>query len=464
LYDDYRAKQPSHRYNAQNWPASTAGFTPVPGLLVEPDKTTPTTQVRVCAEEAGTADNGTLYASGRTTKPAAGAAPASGRLDFPPLDNAYATANRGKAVTCSGSVAYAMATDCGCGVGLERCMPGDGPGFDPAAFVFATRTPLGWDAPFDSVSQSQSAWSRMWWGQEVVHFMDHILLDDRDFREVLTARYSFVNGPLANFYRNLAPTSHSTQALTFGYTDPEPLFDPAALPADLASQQVADWRLVEDRGPHASGILTMPVFLTKYGSRRARAHVLWNAFACKDFIAGNIQLAPSNEPNLMIRPGCQTCHATLEPLAAYFARVQESTWNFLPADKLPVSSTKCAAADPTKLSGACTTYYDPAFTTKTSATLRGAYAATDHAEAGPAGIAAALVGSSDFALCAAENIASSFLGRPLTSDDQALQAQLAAAFEHAGYKMRALVKALLESDAYRSENNLSSSVLRQGQP
>jgi hypothetical protein len=464
LYADYRAAQPGQRYDMHNWPASMAGFTPVPGLLVEPDKTTETTQVRVCAEEAATADAGTLYASGRTTKPATGAPPPAGRLDFPPLDNAYATTNNGKAVACAGSVAYAMAADCGCGVGLERCMPGDGPGFDPSAFVFATRTPLGWDQPFDNVSQTESAWSRMWWGQEAVQFIDHILLEDRDFREILTGRYSYVNGPLANFYRSLAPTSHPTQALTFGYPDPVPLFNPAALPKDLLPQQVADWRKVEDRGPQASGIMTMPVFLTKYGSRRARAHVLWNTFACKDFIAGNIQLQPSTEPNLMIRPGCMTCHATLEPLAAYFTRIQESTWNFLPADKLPIANTKCAAADPTKLSNACATFYDPAFTTKSSATLRGAYASSDHAEAGPAGMAKELIGTSDFAMCAAENVASSFLGRPLTSDDDTLKAQLAAAFVNGGYKMRALVRALVRSNAYRTENDLSSTVLRQEQP
>jgi len=28
-------------------------------------------------------------------------------------------------------------------------------------------------------------------------------------------------------------------------------------------------------------------------------------------------------------------HATLEPLAAYFSRIQESTWNYLPKDKFP---------------------------------------------------------------------------------------------------------------------------------
>jgi uncharacterized protein DUF1585/uncharacterized protein DUF1592 len=390
--------------------------------------------------------------------------PPDGRLDFPPLDSSYATMNQGQSVHCNGAVAYSMSADCGCGPGLERCMPGDGPGFDPGAFVFPTRTPLGWDAPFDNVSQAESAWSRMWWGQEVVHFLDYVLNEDRDFREVLTARYSFVNGPLANFYRNFAPTSHPPQALSFGYLEPDALFDPNALPKELLPSDVADWRQVGDRGAHASGILTMPVFLTKYGSRRARAHVLWNAFACKDFIAGNIQLTPSTEPNLMLRPGCQTCHTTLEPLAAYFSRIQESTWNYLPADDFPIQSKKCAGTDPKKINGNCTPFYDPAFTDKDAGTLRGAYASSEHADAGAAGIAAELTATNDFERCVAENVASSFLGRPLSSDDDTLKAQLAQTFATNGYKMRALVQALVESSAYRDANNQSSGEWREAKP
>jgi hypothetical protein len=464
LYRDYKAAQPSDRYAAQPWTGAAAGFTPAPGLLMESDKTTATMEVRVCAEEASAIEQGTIFASGRTMKPAAMEPPPYGRLDFPPLDAAYATMNKGKAVACASSVAYAMSADCGCGVGLERCMPGDGPGFDPAAFVFPTRTPLGWDQPFDRVSQAESAWSRMWWGQEVVQFIDHVLGEDRDFRELLTARYSYVNGPLANFYRSFAPTSHPIQALSFGYETPQPLFDPAALPKDLLPQDAADWRKVEDRGAQAAGIMTMPAFLVKYGSRRARAHVLWNAFACKDFIAGNIQLMASTEPNLMIRPGCQTCHATLEPLSAYFSRIQESNWNFLPAENLPVDSTKCAAADPKKMSGTCTTFYDPAFTTKDAAKLRGAYASSANADAGPMGMAKELTDSGAFATCVAENMASSFLGRPLTSDDDILKGQLADTFTKKGFKMRALVQALLESSAYRDANNLSSAAWREMKP
>jgi hypothetical protein len=460
LYRDYKSASPTNVYDAATWATAVPGFVPTTGLLQRPDKT-PATEIRVCAEEASSVETGTIYASGRTTGPAKGEVPPAGRLDFPPVDAAYATQNAGSPVACTSGLAFSMSADCGCGVGLERCMPGDGPGFDPGAFVLPTRTPLGYDLPLDSAGQAQSAWSRMWWSQEVVHFLDHLFREDRDFREVLTARYSFVNGPLAQFYKALAPTSLGTAGLSFAYANPEPLFDPAALPPRLLPHDVTVWEKVADRGPQAAGLMTMPAFLTKYGSRRARAHVLWNAFACRHFIAGNVQLAPSTEPNLMVRSGCQVCHATLEPLSAYFARIQESTWTFLPGPYFPVENAKCAAADPTKMSGACKTFYDPAFSTPKAAKLRGAYGSIANAEAGPAGLAAELTESSDFQACAAQSVTESFLGRSATPDDASLLRDLARTFVASGYRMRALVAALVRSEAYKKANNLSSSAWRE---
>ena len=80
------------------------------------------------------------------------------------------------------------------------------------------------------------------------------------------------------------------------------------------------------------------------------------------------------------------------------------------------------------------------------------------------GMAKELTETSAFETCVAENVASSFLGRPLTSDDDILKDQLAATFAKKGYKMRALVQALVESSAYRDANNLSSAAWREMKP
>src|SRR5262249_5463608 len=160
--------------------------------------------------------------------------------------------------------------------------------------------------------QNVSSWNKFWWTQEAVHFLGYVFGADRDFREILSGRYSFINGPLAQFYRSSAPASCCGREKTFGMQEAEePLFSPGAVPPAVFPHDVGRWEFVADRGPHAAGIVTMPVFLAKYASRRARAAALYSTFLCKSFVADHAELPPSTEPNLMIRPGCSTCHATL---------------------------------------------------------------------------------------------------------------------------------------------------------
>jgi hypothetical protein len=441
LYADYRAAAPTD-LAAADWTRRFPGFTPVRGLLVEPDGKTPATQIRVCREEAQTAVTGSVYASMR---PGAkkGDPPPAGRLTQPPGDSLFARTQKGRAVSCLSGTGFQNSVDCGCGVGLERCMPGATFVNDPPAFVIPTHTPLGGDKPLELTNQPASAWERMWWGEEATHFLDRIFLDDRDFREVLASRSTVVNGPLAQFYRFLAGATCCGGGADIGYSDPTQLVEPSAIPEALVPMDTATWMAVSDRGPRAAGILTMPIFLTKYGSRRARAHVAYSAFLCRDFVADSVKLEPSTEPDLTKRPGCSTCHQTLEPMASYFTRVMESDWTYLPADKFPMAGCANKKAGPI-----CKTIYDPAFDK-----LRGGYASVTNAEAGPAGLAAAITRSPDFAPCVAENVAQSLLGRQLVPEDAAWKAELAKTFADNGYRMRSLVKAILTSPRYRDAND-----------
>jgi hypothetical protein len=361
-------------------------------------------------------------------------------------------------------------------------MPGANAGTDPAAFVLPGDAPLGFERPFNQSSQAQSSWSRLWWGEEAIHFIDDVVSGDRDFRDILSGKGTFVNGPLAQFYSAVAPsTCCGGGAPSFGavlpdpltfYGAPEPLFDPAGLPAILP-HDTNTWVRVEDRGPLASGLLTMPAFLTKYGSRRARAHVLYNVFLCREFVSETAELIPSDNPDLMTRSGCADCHATLEPLSSYFSRVVESDWTYLPKEHFPVDTSACYKNDQGKTAvkdgskamigtGDCNRFYDVAFSDEDSMKLRGAYASPENADLGPAGLAEKIVSSPDFSVCVARNVASSFLGRALTADDENLQRTLSEELEVSGYRMRALVRALVLSDAYRKANNMSSDVWRAG--
>jgi hypothetical protein len=445
LYADYRAAVPGDRF-APDWAKRFPGFVPVPGLELEPDGKTAVQQVRVCREEAQTTLTGAVYASGRPGVKKGDPLPA-GRLTPPPGDSGFARSHRGRAVSCLSGTGFQSSVECGCGIGLERCLPGAGNANEPPAFVLPNHAPLGGDTPFESSAQPPAAWERFWWSEEAKHFLDRIFLDDRDFREVLTGRASVVNGPLAQFYRFFAGATCCGAAADLGYSDPSPLVDPGAIPDALVPEDTATWLPVADRGPHAAGILTMPIFLTKYGSRRARAHVAYSAFLCRDFVAESVKLTPSDEPDLTKRPGCSACHQTLEPMAAYFTRVMESDWTYLPTEQFPMSHPQCSKAKGQP--GACKAIYDPAFTT-----LRGAYASASHAEAGPAGLGAEITASADFAPCVAENVAQSLLGRPLAVEDQAWKAGLAKVFTDGGYRMRALVQAIVASPRYRDANDL----------
>lgn len=508
LYADYQSATPSDRYEVASWDERFRGFVPSPKLLSDQaDGGLPMVQqIRVCREEAQAPAVGTILAAGRCAGPPAtqpgwctrSDPPPYGRLVNPPNDSAFAAAARAAQnrdgtplpkVDCSSRIGFVNSAECGCGPGLERCMPSAGFGLENPAFVFSSADPLGADQPVDFFDQPASSWQRLWWGEEAAHFLTYLFSADRPFPEILTARYSVVNGPLAQFYRSAASaTCCDPPALALGLLQPEPLFDPEALPSGLSPHLAQDWRWIEDRGPHAAGILTMPVFLTKFGSRRSRAHVLYQAFLCRDFTSSNQGLRPSTNPNLMVRDGCRDCHETLEPMAAYFARIQESDWTYLPPDRVPLRYSGCRLGDagvPVNgppmdggLAVNCSSLYDPAFGDGDAGTLWGAYpdlavagkvdpatgAALAHADLGPLGLAREILESGEFDACVSKQVAEAFLRRALVPDDDGLKAALVAAFSGAGRKPRAMVKALLTSDAYLRANNLSSTSWRQATP
>jgi hypothetical protein len=460
LYKDYRKPAPTELIG-KTW-TPEPGFTPVKELLLEPDGKTPTTEIRICREEAQVAESGHIYLTGRA--PLAKGAPIPfGRLRPPPADDGYAKQHGGEAVACTSQLAVVSTMDCGCGPGLERCMPAANAGNDPLAFMLPNHVPLGMERPMGVFNQTVSSWSKFWWAREAEHVLDHVFANDRDFRELLTARYTFINGPLAQFYRSSGPGSCCGREKPFGMSEEsEPLFDPRAVPASIDFRDTTHWTSIADRGPHAAGLLTTPAFLTKYASRRARGAAIYSAFLCKSFSAPSQELKPSTEPNLMIRDGCSTCHATLEPLAAYFARVEETSWTFLPASKFPIDNAACKANPKTgKLPGFCDFFYDVAFSDPKAGKLRGAYASAEHTNEGPVGAGKAIAALPEVADCAVERVASAFLGRPLAEDDAELKSELREVFVRGGYRMKPLVKALVRSPSYLGANNESSALFRQ---
>jgi hypothetical protein len=158
----------------------------------------------------------------------------------------------------------------------------------------------------------------------------------------------------------------------------------------------------------------------------------------------------------MVRPGCSSCHARLEPLAAYFARIEAGNVVYLPEQLFPAKSERCKKGPNGKLPGFCNAFYDEAFSDTAAGMLRSAYGSPAHADATPVGAARDVTASPDFAACAVQRITSSFLGRATTNDDAALLAKLTTRFVQSGYRTKTLVRAILESDVYRRANDDAS--------
>jgi hypothetical protein len=155
----------------------------------------------------------------------------------------------------------------------------------------------------------------------------------------------------------------------------------------------------------------------------------------------------------------------LEPLAAYFARIEPGNFVFLPEAEFPVKNQTCKLDKNSHLNGNCNALYDAAFVDpKQGATLRSAYASAAHADETPVGLAQDITRMPEFASCATERVTASFLGRSLSVDDAPLLRTLADDFTKSGYRMKALVRAILLSDAYRKSNDTSSEAWRGGAP
>ncbi|MGZ3419282.1 MAG: DUF1549 domain-containing protein [Polyangiales bacterium] len=450
LWHDYRSAAPTEHLGT-TWKDVDPGWSPTKDMLRDANGQ-PAVTIRVCKEEAQTAVTGHVGFANR----AKGPLPA-GRIRPFPQEDAWAKVHVGEAIACNTGTASTVANECGCGVGLERCLP-------PEGIDTPYRVDLGVDEPVDVRIQLADRWMALWFSQEASQYIHRIFRDDTDVREMLTGKWTVVNGPLAQLYGADAEPRVGAFGQYGIMEDGEPLFDASSTPKELLPHDVSRWERVASRGPHAAGLLTMPVFLLKYASRRARAAATYSGFLCRQFVAADVTLTASTEPDLAKRPGCSSCHASLEPLAAYFTRTSELGWRWLPESVLPLENSKCGLQPGGILPQFCRVEYDPAFSTTAHGVLRGAHASFDHANAGPAGLAAAVVDDPGFASCVVERVASGFLGRPVANGDAALLAELRATFVKEGFRARPLVRALVRSKAYGEANDLPSDAWRAEAP
>ena len=190
--------------------------------------------------------------------------------------------------------------------------------------------------------QPASAWARNWWGEEARALpRQDLRRRSRLSRGAALARATEVNGPLAQFYRFIASATCCGAGADIGYTRAratgrsrrrtrraragghrDVAADRRSRPARFGHPDDADL-------PHEVRLAT-----------RARARRSTTRSCAKTSSPRPSSSRRRTMPDLTKRPGCSTCHQTLEPMAAYFTRVAESDWTWLPATQFPMTQAE----------------------------------------------------------------------------------------------------------------------------
>ena len=140
-------------------------------------------------------------------------------------------------------------------------------------------------------------------GEEMLKIIEYIALEDRSFREVVTADYTFANANMIEMW-----------------------------PIGDYDEEIGGWqRVTYDDGRPQSGILSTNSFHSRYLSNdenynRKRANEISRILLCSNFLdipidfPRNIDLTDEDSINNAIRENsaCVGCHITLDPMASFF--------------------------------------------------------------------------------------------------------------------------------------------------
>lgn len=287
--------------------------------------------------------------------------------------------------------------------------------------------------------------------EQMFRLIDDVVRSDRPYTDVLLAKDAEVNGPLSHYFRYQTGAGGS---LILGVANQN-----YAVPAIDWPAQTA-WTRVE-RGHRHAGLLTLPGYLLKFQSDRGRANRFYNAFLCQAFQAppGGLPAASdecNKEPDLTQRCGCMYCHVTVEPAAAFWGRWSEA--GIIPMEEtlFPTMNPRCA--DPrTSNNNTCNLFYLTKAATEKEKPFLGMLkpyvfadaARTANIDVGPEGLARQAIDSGQLAACTTRKIWSRLMGRAADEGDQAALEALATAFSQGGYKLRALVRAIVTRPEYQ---------------
>lgn len=249
--------------------------------------------------------------------------------------------------------------------------------------------------------------------QEPLRLIEHVVVTGRPYTEIVTAPYTMANGTVATAFG--LPHAGTAEA-----------WEETAWPD----------------GRPAAGILASNALYQRHLSagdnyHRGRANLVSRALLCHDYLDTDVVLDTNinlADPEVVAEavtknPSCASCHQTLDPLASYL-------FTFSPKDypnaltRYPYSGYKPRFADLWRT----TNKRPPMF-----------FGATPQ---GLDGLARAIAADPRFARCAAQRFTSYLTQVPIAELDPALVAALQSSFVASGYDARALIRAIVLSDAF----------------
>lgn len=327
---------------------------------------------------------------------------------------------RDSQVDCNSAFAF-LSPDCGCGPELRHC-----------------------STPQQVVELRES------FTEQQMRMVDRVVREDRPYEELLTDSQLEWNGKLVHYLRwqvGLVLDLYAGAPQAWSLPDLE-WTDDRWQPAPASSR-------------HA-GLLTTPGFLLRFTANRMRAHRYYDAFECRSFVPSGPLPSPfepcSQREDLTERCGCDSCHVTLDPLAAHWGRFAEFGIGSLSSDRFPrVIGASCSPPieDPEQFYRCIRSYeLDPQGEEVDYRGWLNAYVFRDPSEypiieTGPRLRVDRSVADGTIQRCLAQRLWTRFMHRPPTPEESAeVLPELVSEFEASGRSLTALVRAIVRHPAY----------------
>ena len=276
-----------------------------------------------------------------------------------------------------------------------------------------------------------------------------VIDQDRPYFEMLSDAPPMLNGPLAHYYKYMAPFMRLSLNIS------------ASLVPDL-DYRVADQWVEIDTGPEARGILTNWVYLARFVTQRARVDRFYQSFLCQPFqppVSGiNLNTADRDQPDLQIREGCRYCHSIIEPIAAYWGRYTEGASSYLDVGNYPDYDESCYRC---AVSGICSQRCNQAYITQAPTGAEIPYLGylkaylfrrpehQNHVNEGPKTLVMRALVDGRLASCTVKNAFKWLVGRSVLADEQNWLDQVTLSFMDQNYPFKSLVKSIVSSEIYR---------------